>query len=418
MSGGIDSVAMVHLFSEGKFNFGIAHCNFKLRGNESDEDEKFVKKLSEKFYVPFFSATFDTGKYAEEKKISIQMAARELRYEWFEKVRKENGFDFIVTAHHLNDSIETVLMNIIRGTGINGLHGILPKQDKIIRPLLFAKRSEIEKFVSANNIEFRTDVSNESDKYVRNKIRNQIILLFKEINPSFEETMLENMERMKSVEKVYQQGVTSLRKKLLEFRGKEIFIPIRKLQKIFPSEFLVYEMLKEFNFNFHQVQQIVQSFESEPGKVFLSDTHRLLKDRNFLIISPMETDEITYSLIEENQKEVVLADLKLKIKVVENKNFQIPDKPEIACLDFEQLEFPLKIRRWSKGDYFYPLGMKKKKKLSDFFIDRKLPLAEKEKVWVLFSGEKVVWVVNHRIDERFKITDKTKKIYTLEYQNQ
>jgi len=441
VSGGIDSVVMCELFHQAALQFGIAHCNLKLRGKESDEDEGFVKQLAGKYVatattrkVEYYSEEFETQKYAKKEQISLQMAARHLRYEWLEKIRKNNGYLFIATAHHQNDSIETLLFNLIKGTGIAGLHGIQPKVGKLIRPLLFATKQEIEGFAKKNLLSFRQDSSNQSDKYVRNKIRNKVIPVLKEINPSLEDTFTDNIERFKDIELIYDQAIVAYKKQLYEYKvtdrrlpahrrlpDDEIFIPIRKLLKLSPVKTILYELLKDFHFNIEQVEQMISVFEKESGKIFLSSSHRLIKDRNFLIITPVKSQQPGICFIEEGQKSINVNGVRYKIKTVDNKKFKIPTSNKvatattrIACLDYEKLSFPLQLRKWRKGDYFYPLGMRKKKKLSNFFIDNKLSINEKEKCRVLLSGKKIVWILNQRIDERFKITGKTKKIYVIE----
>lgn len=422
ISGGVDSIAMCKLFQLLKANekfktveWAIAHCNFQLRGKDAEQDEKFVMQLAENYKVKFYSKKFETDEFSEDKKISIQMAARELRYEWLEKIRKNNNYDFIASAHHRNDTIETVLLNIIRGTGIKGLHGILPQQDKIIRPLLFTNRNEIIDFVHYNQLIYREDNSNLTNKYQRNKIRNQIIPLLKEINPELENTMIENTVRWKDAEQIYMNAIKIYEKEFLQKKNNEIFISILKLKKYQPLKTLLFEIISGFNFNIQQVEQIIKTFDKDPGKIFLSSSHRLLKDRNFLILSPIGNKTLDYFFIEKDEKNIELEDFQLKIKIIENKNFTITKSSNFACLDYEKLKFPLKIRGWNKGDYFYPLGMKKKKKkLSDFFVDQKISITEKEKIRVLFSEERVAWIAGYRIDDRFKITPNTKKIFILE----
>lgn len=418
VSGGIDSVVMVHLFQQAKFSFAIAHCNFKLRKEASEQDEAFAKKIAEKYKVDFYSESFETKDYASKHKISIQMAARALRYEWLEKTRQRSGCVFISTAHHLNDSIETVLLNITTGTGIQGLHGILPKSGKIIRPLLFAKKAAIKQFASEHKISFREDQSNEENKYLRNKIRLEVIPILKQINPDLENTFVQNLRNFKDAEIIYKEAIGQYKKELLENRGGTIYIPIRKLLKYQPVLTILYELLKNYAFNKYQVEAIFSCLQKEESKQFLSSDYRLIKDRKFLILSSLKDSDFHSILITENDRLVEGTELKLKLdKKPISKDFKIPKSNNIACIDTRKISFPLTLRKWEKGDYFYPLGMYKKnnpskvgkKKLSDFFTNIKLSQIDKEKVWVLVSGKQIVWVVGYRLDDRFKINNFTQE---------
>lgn len=400
VSGGIDSAVMCNLFYKAKLSFAIAHCNFQLRGEESNKDEAFVKSLAKKYDVPFYSTSFFTQQFSEQNKISIQMAARDLRYQWFEQIRKEGKFKFVAVAQHKDDSIETFFINLIRGTGISGLHGILPKQDKIIRPLLFATKNEIQIFSKANNIAYREDSSNLSDKYIRNKIRHHIIPVLKEINPNAEETITKDIERIRDVESIYLAFIENKRNELLKKEKKQVVISIESLTTLNPLKTYLYEFLKEYQFSPFVIDDIILSLNKQSGKEFHSPTHRLVKDRTQLIITKTGTKE---------------KKINIKFTLKERTNsFKIPTISGIACLDYDLLKLPLKKRVWKEGDYFYPLGMKQKKKLSDFLIDNKVSLVDKENVDVLLSGTEIVWVVGMRIDNRFKISEKTKKVYVCE----
>ena len=423
VSGGIDSIVMCHLFKTANFNFDIAHCNFKLRGKEADKDELFVKQLANSLKVDFYHHTFDTNDYAKEKKISIQMAARELRYDWFEKTRKEHHYTFIATAHHLDDAIETVFINITKGTGIAGLHGILPKSGKIIRPLLFTDKAAIINYAKQNKIDFRQDASNNENKYTRNKIRNEIIPLFEGINPHFKQTFKKNIERFRDTEKIYLDTIGRTINKLQEKKKNEIRIPIYKLLKQVSPKTILFEILKIYNFTSEQIQQIFDALLEQSGKQFLSNTHRLIKDRRHLIISKLNDSDISTYLIEPETKKISTDNFNFDIRVLTKEKITISKSKTNAYLDFKKLQFPLVLRIWKKGDYFYPFGLYKKsgkpgkQKISDFLINAKIPLTEKENTWVLESNKKVVWLVGHRIDERFKITDSTKEIYTISLNN-
>lgn len=417
VSGGVDSVVMCDLMEEAEIDFGIAHCNFQLRGRASDEDEQFVQELSVLRYgSPFFSTRFETEEYADSHKKSIQVAARELRYQWLENIRQRNNYKFIATAHHQNDVIETILYNLTKGTGIAGLHGILPKNGKVIRPLLFASKEQIVAYANSKELPFREDASNAETKYTRNKIRHLVVPTLKEINPSLEQTFYENTQRFTEIEMIYQAGIKAYKKQLVQRNKHEILIPIRKLQKVEAVRTVLYEILKEYNFNNDQVDFIIRSFNSLSGKLFYSATHQLIKGRKFLILSEKTEKDTDFTLVLHGQKTVRKTDIELSLETVDNQAFEIPKVLDIACLDAKKVVFPLFLRRWKKGDYFYPFGMgHKKKKVGRFFIDQKLSLNEKERVWILEDNKKrIIWVVGYRIDERFRITDKTKQILKIE----
>jgi tRNA(Ile)-lysidine synthase len=418
VSGGADSVALCELCSRAGYYFEIAHCNFQLRGEESERDEKFVRSLAEKYKVKIFVKRFDTEKYAGKNKVSIQVAARELRYAWFDELLKEPSpvVKYLLTAHHADDNIETLLMNFFKGTGIKGLRGILPKQQKIIRPLLFATKQSILDFLKENNLEFVEDSSNYSDKYTRNYFRHQLIPSIQKVFPQVEENLLNNIERFKEAQLLYEQSVQLHTKKLLEYKGNEVHIPVLKLLKAQPLKTIVYEIIKSYNFTAHQTEEAVGLLHSESGKYISSSTHKIIRNRNWLIIAPLNTLEAGHILIEENDTEIDFELVKLKMElppVAEDKPVRINKDNAVAMLDVKKIVFPLLLRKWKQGDYFFPLGMPGKKKLSRFFIDQKMSLPEKEKIWVIESDKRIVWIVGKRIDDRFKITDKTKTILSF-----
>ncbi len=420
VSGGIDSVAMCKLFHKTRFKFGIAHCNFKLRGEESDLDELFVKELSKKYNVPFHSISFNTASFSKKNKLSIQVAARQLRYDWFEEIRQQYHYKFIATAHHQYDSIETFFINLIRGTGIAGLHGILPKHGNIIRPLLFATKEQIKAFVKTNKLNYREDGSNQSDKYLRNKIRHHLVPLLKELNPSINNTISSNMEHFRAVESIYKKDIESNRLRMVTTHNGIISIPIQSLMKLNPVATYLYEFLKPYHFNFTTAAEIIEVLHAASGKQFFSETHRLIKDRDFLLLEPKQPQSALITnekqwLIEKDQKKVTLDTSTLQFTTKRIINNQQPTTNSNSIhIDYDQLTFPLEIRKWKKGDFFYPLGMKGKKKLSDFFIDKKLSMIQKENTYLLTSNNTIVWVIGLRIDDRFKITNQTKKIYFVE----
>ncbi|HUZ61230.1 MAG TPA: tRNA lysidine(34) synthetase TilS [Hanamia sp.] len=432
ISGGADSVALCELCFQAGFHFEIAHCNFQLRGEESERDEKFVLRLGDKYRTKVFVKKFETNKYAEEHKTSIQVAARELRYGWFEELLKnrdrklstdlhdfnlktEHHPSYLLTAHHANDNIETLLMNFFKGTGIKGLQGILPKQGKIIRPLLFAKKEEILLFIKENNLEFVEDSSNNSDKYTRNYLRHQLIPSIQKVFRKAEENLMENIDRFKEIEILYQQSIELHKKKLLEPKGNEILIPVLKLLKTKPLKTVIYEIIKEYGFTAHQTDGTINLLRSESGKYISSSSHRIIKNRNWLIVSPLNNLEANHILINESDTTVDFEQGELKLKKHFGGNEKPSDSNEVAMLDLKNITFPLLLRKWKQGDYFYPLGMHGKKKLGKFFIDQKMSLTEKEKIWVIESNKKIIWIIGKRIDDRFKITEKTKNVLSIHF---
>lgn len=416
VSGGMDSVVMCDLFSKAKIDFAIAHCNFGLRGEESNEDEMFVKKLSIKYKVPFFVTTFQTTDFAENEKISTQMAARILRYEWFEKIRVQHSFDYIATAHHQNDVLETVLLNLTKGTGIAGLHGIRVKSGHIIRPVLFAEKENIFDYVVENQIIWREDSSNESNKYQRNLIRNEVVPLLKQINPNLENTIQQTVERITAVEDIFEQEMEMLRKQITWSDSQAIYVNYKAIQTLSQPVIKLAELLKPYHFSYQQSQDIFEAFDKESGKTFLTPTHTLVKDRTELVITPKNLQAFTSKTIEKNNTVVEFGERMLNIGEFTEieEGFVVPTAKKIACLDADKVRFPLQLRKWKEGDWFCPLGMNKKKLISDFLIDQKVPLNLKKEVYLLTSNGSVVWVVGFRIDDRFKVTDKTSKICLME----
>lgn len=419
VSGGIDSIVMCDLFSKAGFSFGIAHCNFKLRGKESDKDERFVKSLSEKHNVPFHKKHFNAKSYSEKKRISIQMSARHLRYEWLKHLAKEKKYDFIATAHHLDDSIETFFINILRGTGIAGLHGVPVKQENIIRPLLFASKKMIRDYAEENNLKWREDNSNFTDQYLRNNIRHHLIPSLKKLNAGFEKTITKELSYLKDAGEIFKKFIEEKRKEIVAEDGKNILLNIKKLKDSGHAETILHEVLRAYDFTPETTELIAQRMYTTAGKKFLSPTYRLIKDRNFFILTPkkqplvssFDKGENEEFLLKENQNELQHENLKLKTEIINGNVSSVKDKnSSVAHLDYSALIFPLKIRKWKQGDFFYPLGMNGKKKLSDFFIDQKIPISEKENIYVMESKQEIVWVINHRIDNRFKVLPDTKKI--------
>mgnify|MGYP001099158080 FL=1 len=337
------------------------------------------------------------------------MAARDLRYDWFENLRQKLRFDFILTAHHRDDDMETFFINLLRGTGIKGMLGVPQKKGSIVRPLLFTKKNEIYDFLKKNKIEYREDSSNKEDKYLRNKIRLQLIPLLEQMNPSFKETLTKEMDYLSGISEVYFAQIGSKKEQLLKQEMDYFTISIAELKKLNPLQTYLYELLNPFGFL--NVQDICNALEKQPGKQFFSATHRITIDRKQLIIQAIQEVEKVELQIDESEKEC-FSPIHLGFTITEN--FNIQNDLTIAMLDYDKLEFPLFLRKWKKGDFFFPLGMKGKKKLSDFFIDNKISIPEKEQIWVLCSTDEIIWVVGMRISERFKISEKTKKAYIVQ----
>jgi tRNA(Ile)-lysidine synthase len=413
VSGGIDSMVMTHLFLKLGTNTGIAHCNFCLRNTESDHDEELVKKFAGENRIPFYSIRFKTKEYAVNKGISVQMAARELRYDWFEKIREENNFDFIAAAHNLNDNIETLLINLTRGTGLKGLTGMRPVNNKIIRPLLFATRKKIEEYCSNNRIPFREDKSNAETRYTRNKIRHMIIPVLKEINPSVEETLNGTAERLTGIDLFLTGYFDAIRKQTSAIKGNAIVFDVDKLLNLQTTETVVFELFAPFGVTGAQSVEINRLLRGRTGKQVFTQTHRIVRNRNEMIVSPLENDHKEYyeiNIIEDflNVPGIVSAEV-LDLEA----NDEIPDSHDIAFLNLDMISFPLMIRHWKKGDYFFPLGMEHKKKLSDYFVDRKFSLVKKEKILILESGGNIAWLIGERLDDRFRVTESTSKILSI-----
>jgi tRNA(Ile)-lysidine synthase len=423
VSGGVDSVVLCELCHRSGFDFVIAHCNFQLRGEESERDERFVRNLEQKYGSEVLVKQFDTASIAANTKKSIETTARELRYQWFYELINHSAdhlLNYILTAHHADDNIETVAMNFFRGTGIAGLHGILSKQGKIIRPLLFARRVEIEQFAAGHFLDFVTDSSNLENDYTRNLFRNQVIPVIKQRLPEAEKNLLNNIQRFKEVEIIYQGFIDQTKKKLLEQRANEFHLPVLKLTKSKPLPTIVYEIIKDFGFTAHQTEEVISLLQRESGKYIQSSTHRILKNRNWLIITPIKSNLANNVLIEASDNKIEFDNGVLNIQTTTISNFISPKARQTsnlaAQLDAAEIKFPLLLRKWKQGDYFYPLGMKKKKKLSRFFIDQKLSLIEKENTWVIEMDKKIVWIVGMRIDNRFKIIPNTTAILLIHYE--
>jgi tRNA(Ile)-lysidine synthase len=406
-SGGLDSVVLAHLCSQCELDFSMAHCNFKLRGEESDKDEKFVQELAEKLGKPFFTEDFETLDYAYEQKVSVQMAARDLRYEWFKGLMQQYNIKTLVTAHHADDNLETFIINLSRGTGIKGLTGIPSQTRNIARPLLPFTRIQILEFAKSSNLAWREDQSNAETKYLRNKIRQEIVPLLKELHPTFLTNFSETQEFLKQIAAISENHIGQLKEDIFKEDGEVIRIKIESLQSLKPLEAYLHALFSAYGFTaWEDLQHLLTAMS---GKEVRSRTHRLVKDRDFLLLTNIADNLQKEFQITKEDTEIQLP-IGLRISTV-----QIIEEvgPNVLYLDKETLKYPLTLRKWQKGDYFYPLGMGGRKKLSKYFKDEKIDVIAKEEQWLLCSGNEIIWVVGKRADDRYKITNSTKKILKI-----
>jgi tRNA(Ile)-lysidine synthase len=414
VSGGIDSMVMCRLFLDSGLKFAIAHCNYQLRGEASELDEQHVKEWGSKHNIIVHHTRFNTKEICAEWKKGTQETARILRYEWLDEIRQQYGYKAIATAHHANDNAETILMNLFKGTGISGLHGIKEVNGNIIRPLLFATREEIANYATEQVVTFHEDESNKTDNYLRNAVRHQLIPVADKLFPNAVVQLNESISRFVQAEEIYNRGIDAERKKLIEQRGQDHYISVLKLQKRSPLETICYELFKPFGFSPEQVGQIIGLLSSDSGKYVASSTHRVIRNRNFLVITASKPAEADIVLIEGFPCIVEAGEIHLHFSLVD-KGAPISSDNHIAHVDMKNVVLPLTLRKWRTGDYFYPLGMgMKKKKLSKYFKDIKLALHEKERVWVLESNKHIVWVAGMRLDERFKVQANTAKVMRVE----
>lgn len=415
VSGGSDSMVLVDLLSRAGFTFAIAHCNFQLRGEDSLRDEAFVTAYCRERDIPLHLIRFDTRTEAREAQLSIQEIARKLRYQWFEQIREQHGYAAIATAHHLNDSVETLLLNFCKGSGIRGLHGIPVRNGKIIRPLLFCPKEAIWQYIRTGGIRYVEDSSNASVKYTRNFLRHRVLPLLEEEFPGIVNRLGQNIVRFGEAEQLYEESIARYRDDLVEMRGKEAWIPIGKLQKVRPLSTIAYEVFRQWGFSADQSSQIILLAAGPAGKSLSSATHRLIRDRAWFIVVPLDTPDVTRRLVNASDRTVELPEGTLHLSTHQSSSYTAGERARTIALDASLLQWPLMLRRWRQGDYFYPLGMRKKKKLSRFFIDQKVPLHEKQKIWVLVSGERIAGIVGMRVDDRFKITAATTTVLALEF---
>ena len=408
-SGGVDSVVLTYILKQLEYEIALAHCNFSLRGRESDADEMFVIGLARKLEIPVFAETFDTPKYAHDLKISTQMAARQLRYGWFDEVLKNFNYPYLLTAHHMDDDLETFFINLSRGTGLKGLIGIPPQNQKIVRPLLIFSKDEILNFAQENKLKWREDHSNLKPDYLRNKIRLEVIPKFKETNTTLLHNFQTTQRNLKSSQAMIEDYMSLVYRLVVSETPLGYNLDIQKLQELPNSKALLYELLNEFGFT--QWDDVSNLLEAETGKQLFSKTHRLLKNREELILSTTELSN------EEEEFEIPKEGIEfpIRLSIEASKGIEEVGK-NIIYASGEKIKFPLKLRKWRVGDYFYPFGMNgKKKKLSKFFKDEKISLLEKEKTWILTNGEEIIWVLGYRMDERYKWNKKSGNIFKIKY---
>ena len=410
VSGGVDSIVLFHLCLKLKLNFFVAHCNFKLRKKESDLDEKFVRDLAIKHNIKFYTKSFNTKKLSNNDNKSIQMVARELRYSWFEELSKELNVKHILTAHHLDDSLETFLINLSRGSGIDGLLGIPEVNDTVYRPLLIFKKDEILSYAKENKITWREDSSNKKREYLRNQIRLEVIPKLKEINPNLLDNFSKSIDRLQQSKSIIKYKMDDFIKNVSFTRDEKIYFEINKIKKVSNIDAYLYELLKKYNFT--QWDDIRDLLDSQSGKQIISKTHKLLKDREYLILVKNSEVENKSLLINKSSKEVAVSVGKIKVSIAKKISKEDSD---VIYLDSAKLDFPLRVRNVLSGDYFYPFGMNGKKKVSKYLKDKKISVFDKDKVLILeTSKNKIIWVVGMRLDDRFSVTDNTKEITKIE----
>jgi tRNA(Ile)-lysidine synthase len=415
VSGGLDSIALINMLNEAGYNFSVAHCNFQLRGEDSNKDAVLVRDTSIELNKPYYSELFPTQSFAESNKLSIQVAARTLRYQWFNSLMVQNEFDYLLTAHHANDQVETVLYNLSKGTGIAGLRGIPLQREAIVRPLLFATREEIENYATSKKLVWREDVSNQSKKYSRNKIRLDVIPELKKINPNIEQTFLNNSTCFSAIEKLLKHQVNEIKNKYLTKAQESTMLSTSWYDEKKGGLALLIELLKPFGFNSFQSQSIgelLSHANKRSGKFFVALEYKLTIDRENLEITKNKDTEDFHHELQIDDRILSTPFARFELSINSKPNDWTSDK-NTAFLDADLLEYPLTIRNWKQGDSFQPLGMTSKKKLSDFMIDEKIPLNLKERILLFQSKGEIIWIAGHRIDNRYKITPSTTKVLVI-----
>ena len=415
-SGGADSVALLHFLHQSGYWCIAAHCNFHLRKEESLRDELFAANFAKNLNIPFEKIDFDTRRYAAEHKVSIEMAARTLRYDWFEELRLKHHADAVAVAHHQDDSVETVLLNLIRGTGIRGLTGIKPRSGHVVRPLLCVNKEVILRYTQEKQLQYVTDSSNLQDEYTRNKIRRQVIPLLKDINPSVEDAILRTSENLLQTEQVYTTAIEQKVEQTVTHRPETVLIDIESVLNYASPQALLYEILSKYGFNPTVIGEVQEALQAQSGKTFYSSTHRLVKDRDLLIVTPTQTapNRSIYPEIIARDTSGITEPIPLEMSVHENtSDFPFPTHPQTACFDIDKLQFPLTLRRWQVQDAFVPFGMRGKQKISKYFKDHKFSQIQKENTWLLCSGKDIVWIVGERADNRFRVDSETRAVWMV-----
>ena len=416
VSGGVDSMVMLSLFTRSGYTVGVAHCNFQLRGTESDEDEELVRQEAARCGVPCYNRRFDTAGEMERTGESMEMAARRLRYAWFDALSREEGYTVIAIAHHADDSIETFFINLLRGTGLRGLTGISTQVGKIIRPLMFASRKEILEYAVQNRIPFREDSSNRSTKYLRNKIRLGLIPRIREINPKFTDLMRKNIGRLTDAQLFIDHGIERIRGEAVTTEGDTDTIRIDRIDPAFPREFVIYELLNSaYGFKGDVIDALCHALNHDAtGRRFYARDRMATIDRGAIIVTPIAPDDECRTTVERGAVRSYCGNAVLYYEYCDIDDIQTFGTPEqVAQIDADKLRFPLTLRRWREGDWFIPFGMTGRKKVSDFLIDAKVPLPGKQRQFVLLSGDDIVWVVGRRIDDRFRLTPETENVLRI-----
>ncbi|MCC2547858.1 tRNA lysidine(34) synthetase TilS [Hymenobacter sp. BT175] len=414
VSGGMDSVVLADVLHRLGAQFAIAHCHFGLRGEEADADEEFVRKLAKKYNVPYFAEFFQTKAFAEQEGISTQMAARALRYEWFERIRQTQGLDYTATAHHQRDAAETMLLNLTHGTGLAGFHGIRPKNANLVRPLLGIGKPDLFDYLVEERLVWREDASNDSPTYQRNRLRLEVLPVLRDINPSLDHSLQLTAERVGGAEEILRRYVADTAAQARRTAEEATYLNIATLQGTAATALVLHELLRPFNFSYLVVKDIVAAFKAPAGRKFESPTHLLVKDRDELVITPRRLTGFGTHQLMAGQAELDADGLRLRAEEAAAEGFDLPRGKNVAALDADRLQFPLTVRRWQEGDWFMPIGLKGKKKLSDFLIDQKVPLNLKDEVRVLVTADqKIAWVIGFRPDDRYKVTEETQRVLVV-----
>ncbi len=414
LSGGADSTALLDVLFTLGYKCIAAHCNFRLRGEEAVRDHEFARMIARDYRIEFHEIEFNTKEYAAQRGISIEMACRDLRYEWFEELLAKTGAQAIAVGHHRDDSIETFFLNLSRGTGIAGLTGINAVHGNVIRPLLAVSRQEIEEYLGRRHIDFIIDSSNQEDIYLRNKIRLQLIPLLRTINPSISESLIKTIGNLQQVEKVYDHVVKSARNEVVSVRDEEVFISIDKLNRQVAPQTILFELLREYDVPSSMIQDIIGSLNGISGKQFYAGFYRIVKDRDYLIISKRNVEDTPDHYYIPHDVNSISKPLEMSFETLDYfPGFVIPKTKDVICLDADKVAYPLELRHWQKGDKFIPFGMRGVKKVSDYFSDHKYSVLDKEKAWILTSEDKILWIVGERADNRFRLTAKTKRVLMI-----